>query len=83
MDRIKILDYLNKVIEEEHGIKINEDNLLVDCNIDSFGYAIFWCSVEDTFNIKYSKEEANAFSYDTLTVKCVIDGIVSKIDENK
>ena len=76
MNRQEILEFINSIIEEEHGVAINEDNLLTDCGIDSFGYAILWTSIEAKYECKLSKEIMSAVDYDKFTVKDMIDMIV-------
>lgn len=46
MTRTEILSIINEIIEEEHGIAVNEDNILSDCIIDSFGYAVLFVGLE-------------------------------------
>lgn len=37
-----ILNHINKIIKQEHGTRVELDNLLIDSEIDSFGYAILF-----------------------------------------
>jgi acyl carrier protein len=76
MNRSEILEFINEVILEEYGTAVSEDNLLTDCGIDSFGYAILWTSVEAKYECKLSKEVMSAVDYDKLTIKDMIDMIV-------
>jgi len=76
MNRQEILEFINKVIEEEHGTKVAEDQLLIDCGIDSFGYAILWTSVEAEYECNLSKEVMSTVDYSTLTVRDMIDMVV-------
>ena len=39
MKRVEIKDFVNNVIEREHGKEIEENDLFTQCQIDSFGYA--------------------------------------------
>jgi acyl carrier protein len=76
MNRSEILEFINEVILEEHGTAVSEDNLLKDCGIDSFGYAILWTSVESKYECKLSKEVMSTVDYDKFTVKDMIDMVV-------
>lgn len=79
MTRKEILSKINGIIEEEHGNQVCEDNLLVDCNIDSFGYAMLWLGMEnDIIDNKsdtkiFNKEYLKDIDYKTLKVSDVID----------
>ena len=46
MNRKEILDIINEIIEEEHGVLVEEANMISDCAIDSFGYAILFVSLD-------------------------------------
>ncbi len=46
MDRQNILDIINDIIEEEHGSVVTEDSTLIECGIDSFGYALLFVGIE-------------------------------------
>lgn len=85
MTRVEILGIINGIIEEEHGIKLTEDNLLIDCNIDSFGYAMLWLGIEAKLDEMYGierllgKEYIDNLDYEKLTVKELIDGITCRL----
>ena len=56
MDKIKptreeILASINKLILEEHNNLLNETNLLIDSDMDSLGYIIFWLNLANDFSI--------------------------------
>lgn len=78
MNRQDILEFINEIILEEHGNVVTEDQLLTECGIDSFGYAILWISI----NQKYDIEEVNGIdskiNYNTLLVSDVINYIITK-----
>lgn len=83
LSREHILAELNKIIEEEHGKAVTEDSLLIDCDIDSFGYAILWLEINN--NICQSTEEGiilinhdyvNCIDYSTYKVNTLIDKIL-------
>ena len=83
MNRQEILEFINEIIVEEHGNAVTEEQLLVECGIDSFGYAILWTSIEAKYGIRFSKEESSNIDYKTLTVRNMLDMIESKINETK
>lgn len=78
MNRQEILEFINKVIEEEHGNPVTEHSLLIDSEIDSFGYAVFWLGIYHEYNIEEIKGIDAGIDYSTLTVKNVIDYVITK-----
>lgn len=83
MNRQEILEFINEIIVEEHGNAVTEEQLLIECGIDSFGYAILWTSIEAKYGVVFSKEESNNIDYKTLTVRNMLDMIENKINETK
>ena len=87
MTRIEILEMINTIVEEEHGVRLTEDNLLTECNIDSFGYAMLWLGIEakleEVSGIErlLGKEYVDSLSYETFTVKELIDDIEKRLAE--
>ena len=82
MNRQEILEFINKIIEEEHGKTVTEDNLLTDSEIDSFGYAVFWLEINSNYQLEEIKGLDSGIDYETLTVKNIIDYIISKDSKN-
>ena len=78
MNRQEILEFINNTIEEEHGNRLSEDNLLIESNMDSFGYAVFWLGINHEYSIDEVKGIDAGIDYSTLTVKNVIDYIITK-----
>lgn len=76
MDRKKILVYINETIKSENGNEVQEENILPDSNMDSFGYAIFWLSIEQKYGKCFTHDEISKIDYKTLTVKAIIDRII-------
>ena len=76
MNKQDILEFINNVIKEEHGKEVTEEQLLTDCGIDSFGYAILWTSLEAKYDCKLSKDVMSAVDYNTFTVADMIDMVV-------
>ena len=46
MNRQEVLYIINEIIEEEHGSAVTEDSTLIECGIDSFGYALLFVGIE-------------------------------------
>lgn len=78
MNRQEILEFINKIIEEEHGNPVTEDSLLTDSEIDSFGYAVFWLELNNNYKIEEIKGLDEGIDYTTLKVGQVVDYVVSK-----
>ena len=78
MNRQEILEFINKIIEEEHGNPVTEDSLLTDSEIDSFGYAVFWLELNSNYKIEEMKGLDEGIDYTALKVGQVIDYVVSK-----
>ena len=83
MNRQEILEFINAVIKEEHGNAVTEEQLLTECGIDSFGYAIFWTTLEAKYGVELAKHVDKNVDYTILTVSNVIDMILENVDENK
>ena len=60
--REKILETINKIIEEDYCDAwgtykpINEDNLLSDSNMDSFSYSMFWLNIQEPYNLRIKRK---------------------------
>ena len=76
--RKEVLEFINKIIEEEHGNSLTEDNLLTYSEIDSFGYAMFWLSINQKYGIEEIKGIDNGIDYNTLLVSDVITYVITK-----
>ena len=76
--RKEVLEFINKIIEDEHGNSITEDSLLTDSEIDSFGYAMFWLSINQKYGIEEIKGIDNGIDYNTLLVSDVITYVITK-----
>lgn len=77
MNRQDILEFINEIILEEHGNVVTEDDLLTASEIDSFGYLEFWLSINHKYDVELKEIDANV-NYKTLTVKQVIDFVITK-----
>ena len=76
--RKEILEFINKIIEEEHGNPLTEDSLLTDSEIDSFGYAVFWLELNSNYKIEEIKGLDEGIDYTILKVGKVVDYVISK-----
>lgn len=78
--RREILKDVNKIIKEEHGKELKEDNLLSDSSMDSFAYAIFWLEIGEKYRVinggsKALNKYVDDIDYKTYTIKNLIDQI--------
>ena len=84
MTRADILNVINEIIEEEHGVAVSESNTLADCGIDSFGYAILFVGlegvIEDQTGIKvFGPKVLSELNPSEVTVKELLDMIEEKL----
>lgn len=76
MNRIKNLELINKILIEENAKAIQEDNLLTDSELDSFGYAVLFITLEADLNLNcFGKEYLSSIDYKTYTMKDLLDRI--------
>lgn len=76
MNRDKYFDFINKVLVTENAKAIKEDNLLTDSELDSFGYAVLFITLEADLNLNcFEKEYLNSIDYKTYTMKDLLDRI--------
>jgi acyl carrier protein len=60
MNRKEYLDFINDVLVTENAKAIAEDNLLTDSELDSFGYAVLFITLEADLNLNcFEKEYLN------------------------
>ena len=71
-----MLSTINEFIEEENGNPITEEDFLIDCDMDSFSYMMFWFKMDEEFEC-FDKEYIMNINYVTLTVKDILDRIKS------
>lgn len=81
MTREEILKYINKVVKKEHGKPVTEDNCILDTELDSFSYAIFWLSLENKYGKFYTEEEVNKLDYSKTSIKTIIDKVIDYVPE--
>lgn len=76
MTRIEYFDFINKVLVTENAKAIKEDELLKDSNLDSFGYAILFITLQEDLNLNcFEKEYLNSIDYETFKMKDLLDRI--------
>ena len=74
MDKTKptredILATINKIIEEDYDDTyypyepLTEDNLLLDSNMDSFSYTMFWLNVQEPYNLRVKRKYKSIEEY--------------------
>ena len=74
--RNEYFDFINKVLVTENAKAIKEDNLLTDSELDSFGYAVLFITLEADLNLNcVEKEYLNSIDYKTYTMKDLLDRI--------
>lgn len=76
MNRTEYFNFINKVLVTENAKAIEEDNLLIDSELDSFGYAVLFITLEADLNLNcFEKEYLNSIDYKTYTMKDLLDRI--------
>ena len=80
MDRIEILNYINKVIKKERGKEVTEESMIADSGIDSFSYAILWLSLENKYG-KFYNDEIEKIPVSEIKVGQIIDKVVENVVE--
>ena len=85
INREELLLIINKIIVEESGEEVTEDQLLTDSQIDSFGYAMLWLGLGEEFKKRYNillpKIFIENIDYDVFKVKDLIDELESIYNE--
>lgn len=80
MDRIDILNYINKVIKKERGKEVTEESTIADSELDSFSYALFWLSLENKYG-KFYDDEIEKIPMSEIKVGQIIDKVVENVVE--
>lgn len=79
--REEILEFINETIENEHGERLTEENLLLDSGIDSFGIAMVFLELDGKYNA-FPKTKFNSLKFESLKVKDIIDMVQTKLTED-
>ncbi len=74
MERLEIKNFVNKVIEREHGKELEENDLFTECQIDSFGYALLWLEIAQEYKC-VTVDYVNTIDYKTYRLIDLIDYI--------
>lgn len=74
MKRAEIRDFINNVITREHGKALEENNLITECQIDSFGYALLWLEISQEYKC-VTVDYVNTIDYKTYRLADLIDYI--------
>jgi len=73
----EILQRINKIIKDEGGIKLKQDSLLKQSELDSFAYTFFYYSLVEEFSLEDSQKEFFDFidkiDYEKFKVKDLIE----------
>lgn len=69
------LEQVNEIILEENGIELKEDDFLIDSDMDSFSYAMFWFKVADIDDNDsvLTDNYVTKINYVTYSVKDLLD----------
>ena len=81
MNRDEILKVINCIIEEEHGVAVTENSLLVDAEIDSFATVMLFLELDGQFKA-FPKEKFERLEFSGLTIKDIIDIVEAKLNES-
>lgn len=80
MNRYEYFDFINNVLVTENAQAIKEDELLINSNLDSFGYAVLFITLEADLNLNcFEKEYLNSIDYKTFTMKDLLDRIEKNV----
>lgn len=84
MNRQEVLYIINEIIEEEHGSTVTEDSTLIECGIDSFGYALLFVGLEGQIEEKtgikvFDKDVVKDINPNNLKVSELLDMIEEKL----
>lgn len=84
MNRQEVLYIINEIIEEEHGSAVTEDSILIECGIDSFGYALLFVGLEGQIEEKtgikvFDKDVVKDINPNNLKVSELLDMIEEKL----
>lgn len=82
MLRKEVLDCINKIIEDEHGTTVlEEDDYLIDADIDSFGILTVLLELDKVYDA-FPKSETSAKYLVKIKVKDLIDVVERKLNES-
>ncbi|QDF28991.1 hypothetical protein [Halarcobacter anaerophilus] len=71
----EIIETINRILVEENAKPLkNENDLLIDSELDSFGYAILWIELNEEYKC-FPVEYVNEIDYETYKLKDLIERI--------
>lgn len=76
MNKEELLEYINGLLEEEHGNLIGYTDTLVSSGIDSFGLTMVLISIDNKYKI-YPKEVFATLNFAELTANDVIEKVLN------
>ena len=80
--RAEVLAKINKIIREEKGRRVTEENTLRDADLDSFGITMLFVALDEEYQYftkaGYGDDVFKVIPYDTLTISEMIDICVSE-----
>lgn len=74
METSTIIETLNEFLEEENGLPITIDSYLLDSDMDSFAYTVFWFKVAEEYGC-VDEEYVKNINYNTYEVKELVEKI--------
>lgn len=82
MLRKEVLDCINKIIEDEHGTTVlEEDDYIIDADIDSFGILTVFLELDKVYDA-FPKSQFSAKDLVKIKVKDLIDVVERKLNES-
>lgn len=71
----EIQEFVNEILENENAKPLqNLDDLLIDSELDSFGYAILWIELQEKYKC-FSVEYVNEIDYEVYTLRDLVERI--------
>lgn len=71
---LDILGNINEYITNENGLPVTIDSMLHECELDSFGYTVFFIDLDDEYDC-YSSEYVKTLNIAELRVKDMVERI--------
>jgi len=70
----EVLDTINKLIREEHGMPVKAESLLKDSGVDSFGFTMIIAELDSKYGC-FDNEWFNNNVNAELTVRTILDRV--------
>lgn len=81
MSREDILQFINEIIEQEHGNIVSEESSLLDAELDSFGTLMLFAELDNKFSGAFPKNTFKVMDMYDLEISAIIDIIERRINE--